>query len=69
MDNCAAAEIDLQEFIDASKENVYDIKNLMEIPKDTIPLFGDIYLALDQTLRNQLTKVHARNNKYYILKS
>jgi len=42
-----AAPIDIQEFIDAAKIDLTDIENFIQIPEDTIPLFGDVYLALE----------------------
>lgn len=46
-----------------------NIDNFVHVPFDMMPLFGDVYLALDKELVEKLTKVYEFNCKDYILKS
>lgn len=61
--------IDVKEFEQASQVDLTDLSNFHAVPDNTLPLFGDVYLALPTDIRCILTKVYTFESKYFILTS
>lgn len=61
--------IDISEFIEAVKVDFENKDNFEVIPENSLPLFGEIYLALSPELKQKLCKVYQFDDKDHILKS
>ena len=64
-----ANTVDVKEFQVASQVDLTDPSNFHPIPDNTLPLFGDVYLALPKDIRSILTKVYIFESKQHILSS